>query len=47
VTDPAIKQILEDCASASNKYFDAANADDLKMAFEKIAADFAPLRLTR
>ncbi len=46
VNDPTIKQILEDCASASNKYFDAANASDLSVAFEKIAADFAPLRLT-
>ncbi len=47
VTDPAIKQILEDCASTANKYFDAADGNDLADAFAKIAADFAPLRLTR
>jgi Flp pilus assembly protein TadG len=47
VPDLTIKQILENCASAGNKYFDASNGSDLADAFAKIAADFAPLRLTR
>jgi Mg-chelatase subunit ChlD len=46
LTDPTIKKILEDCASAGGKYYDAATGTDLEEAFKKIAADFSPLRLT-
>ena len=47
VTDANIKSILESCASSPGNYFDASNASELQEAFEKIAADFSPLRLTR
>jgi Mg-chelatase subunit ChlD len=47
VTDANIKSILESCASSPGNYFDASNASELQEAFEKIAADFSPLRLTQ
>ena len=47
VTDDKIKGILQSCASAANKYFDATDAEKLKMSFNDIAKDFSPLRVTR
>lgn len=47
VDDETVKDILEGCASKSGSYFDAGNEVALHDAFEKIAADFTPLRLTR
>jgi Flp pilus assembly protein TadG len=47
VSDNAIKSILQDCASDSSAYFDAANSSDLADAFRQIASDFRPLRLAR
>lgn len=47
VTDETIKSVLQGCASDSGNYHDAADASQLEEAFEKIAADFSPLRLSR
>jgi hypothetical protein len=47
VTDTSIKSILQGCASSANNYFDASNASELHDAFQKIAEDFSPLRLTQ
>jgi Flp pilus assembly protein TadG len=47
VTDATIKTILENCASDPGNFYDAADPQALESAFEKIAADFSPLRLTR
>lgn len=47
VPDAGAKQVLQECASASNKFFDAADGTELDDAFRRIAQDFTPLRLTR
>ncbi len=47
VTNDDIKAILQGCASSPGNFYDAANAQALDIAFEQIAADFSPLRLTR
>jgi Flp pilus assembly protein TadG len=47
VTDATIKSVLENCASNPSNFYDAADPTALHNAFEKIAADFSPLRLTR
>jgi Flp pilus assembly protein TadG len=47
VDDDAIKDVLRDCASAPGNYFDTGGAAQLRTAFQTIAKDFAPLRLTR
>lgn len=47
VTDATVKSILEGCASESGNFHDAADASQLEEAFEQIAADFSPLRLSR
>ena len=47
VTDNNIKSILQNCATASNKYFDATDAEKLTVSFNDIAKDFSPLRITR
>ena len=47
VTDATIKSVLENCASDASNFYDASDATALGLAFEKIAADFSPLRLTR
>jgi Mg-chelatase subunit ChlD len=47
VTDLTVKGILENCASNSSNFYDASNEAALQTAFQKIAADFSPLKLTR
>lgn len=47
VADANIKSILQTCASSPGNYFDASDASELQNAFEKIAANFSPLRLTQ
>ena len=47
VSDNAIKNILEACASSSSNFFEANDSDELAAAFRNIAKDFAPLRLAR
>ena len=47
VNDVAVKSILENCASDGSHFQDAGNESALLPAFEKIAADFSPLRLAR
>ena len=47
VTDNNIKSILQACATTPNKYFDATDAEKLKVSFNDIAKDFSPLRVTR
>lgn len=47
VGDAAIKEILRNCASSPSYYFDASGSEQLLDAFEKIAAKFSGLHLTR
>ena len=47
VTDQAVKSILQNCASSANNFFDASDPQSLQDSFDKIAADFSPLRLSR
>lgn len=47
VADDGMKSILLGCASDHDKFFDAASGSELDQAFAQIAADFAPLRLSR
>lgn len=47
VSDPGIKDILEDCATAPSHYFDAANAGDLVAAFQTIGASLRNISLSK
>jgi Flp pilus assembly protein TadG len=47
VSDPTIRALLEDCATTSRHYFDAANAADLAAAFMDIAMSLRNLSLAR
>ena len=47
VTDPAIKTILQNCASKPDYYFDAGSNAQLAAAFEQIARSLTQIRLTR
>ena len=47
VTNNAIKDILEGCATDPGKFFDASDAGELAAAFRDIAKDFSPLRLAK
>ena len=47
VTDPAIKAILQNCASKPEYYFDAGSNAQLTAAFEQIARSLTQIRLTR
>jgi Mg-chelatase subunit ChlD len=47
VTDMAIKNLLEDCATTPTKYFDATNAAELTDAFDYIAENLQELALTQ
>ncbi len=46
VGDTKTENLLRDCASDADKYFDATNSADLKAAFDVIAASLTELRLT-
>ncbi len=46
VPTTAIKNILEDCATTPQKYFDADNAAELNAAFNDIAQSLSAIRLT-
>jgi Mg-chelatase subunit ChlD len=47
ITDNAIKDIMRTCASATNKFFDAANGGQLQIAFRDIARDMLSLHLAK
>lgn len=47
VTDPATKQMLEQCSSGSGFFFDAGNSSQLTKAFEAIAVGVTDLRITK
>lgn len=47
ISDTTAKDLLQGCASSASRFFDAADATELDVAFRKIAQDFNPLRLTR
>lgn len=47
VTDSAIKNILQACASDPGKYFDATNSAELANAFKNIGSSLTALRLSR
>ena len=47
VTDNAVKDILEACASSPSNFYDATDSDQLATVFKTIAQDFTPLRLSR
>jgi hypothetical protein len=47
VTDPTIKAILENCATAPSNYFDAANSGELVAAFQSIASSLRSISLSR
>jgi hypothetical protein len=47
VSDPDVKSILEDCATSSSHYFDAANADELSGAFASIGLSLRNISLSR
>ena len=46
VGDTTTENLLRDCASDADKYFDATNAGDLMEAFDVIAASLTELRIT-
>ncbi len=46
VADNATKNMLESCATSSADFFDASGAAELKVAFESIAKNLSPLRLS-
>jgi len=46
VGDTKTENLLRDCASDTGKYFDASNPEQLKRAFDVIAASLTELRLT-
>ena len=46
VTDPTIKSILANCASGSDKYFDAGSIGSMQSAFATIGAKLNAVRLT-
>lgn len=46
VGDITTENLLRDCASDTGKYFDASNPEQLKRAFDVIAASLTELRLT-
>lgn len=46
VGDTTTENLLRDCASDTGKYFDASNPEQLKRAFDVIAASLTELRLT-
>ena len=47
VSNNAIKNVLEACASSPSMFFDATDSDELVAAFRNIAKDFTPLRLAK
>ncbi|MEL6361035.1 MAG: VWA domain-containing protein [Pseudomonadota bacterium] len=47
VTDPTIKTLLEDCATSTDHYFNASNADKLVDAFDQIADNLTELALSK
>lgn len=47
IDDSATKDLLEDCATDSNYYFDAKNSADLKEAFENIGDTFRDIAIAR
>ena len=46
VTDPATINLMRDCASSPDKFYDASNSASLKQAFEDIGQNLLKLRLT-
>lgn len=47
VNNKNTRKMLEDCATDSNKYFDAQNSASLEVAFAKISGDINNLRLSK
>ena len=47
VSDPTTKSLLQNCASDSDKFFDAGNADELTNAFDNIGRQLALVRLSK
>ncbi len=47
VSNSDTKTMLEDCASSSENYFDARNADELLTAFDSVGKSLAQVRLSR
>jgi hypothetical protein len=47
VTDLAAKSMLQTCASGPDRFFDAANADQLSGTFKSIASQLLALRITK
>jgi Mg-chelatase subunit ChlD len=47
VTTPTVKNILQNCATETSRYYDAANAAELSAAFNEIASNLADVRLSQ
>lgn len=47
VTDPTIKNILRNCATTTENFYDAANVTDLTAAFAKIGQEITAVRLSK
>ena len=47
VTDPTIKNILCNCATTGDNFYDATNVADLTAAFTKIGQEIAAVRLSK
>ena len=46
ITDNATKNLMRNCATENNMYFDASNAAELNAAFEEIGRNLIRVRLT-
>ncbi len=42
-----VKTLLQNCATSTDKYFDAANSTELSDAFDKIARQMTTLRIAK